>query len=109
MCFGNNVLTSSNTFSYSAQLYGGIMNISNISLATSPGFSYNLGISFNVSKSIDITNTPELSTANQTITLNNSGLSIFLNVDTDFNTISESEIISPSASTSNKTISFDGI
>ena len=85
------------------------MNISNISLATSPGFSYNLGISFNVSKSIDITNTPELSTANQTITLNNSGLSIFLNVDTDFNTISESEIISPSASTSNKTISFDGI
>lgn len=102
-------VTSSNTFSYSAQLYGGIMNISNISLPTSPGFSYNLGISFNVSKSIDITNTPELSTANQTISLNSSGLSIFTNVNTDFNAISESEIVSPSLSTSNKTISFDGI
>lgn len=109
----NSSLTT-DTYSYSASLYVGYMTISNIYLNTSPGFSYNFGITYNASKSLDYKNvntdiTSSASTDTTTI-LTNSTFSIIANVDDTYSIPSATNcVVNTSASSSTKTISFSGI
>ena len=109
----NSSLTT-DTYSYSASLYVGYMTISNIYLNTSPGFSYNFGITYNASKSLDYTNidtnTISSISTNTTTILTNSTFSIIANVDDTYSIPSATNcVVNTSASSSTKTISFSGV
>ena len=105
---------TTDTYNYSASIYVGYMTISNIYLNTSPGFSYNIGITYNASKSLNYSNLDDdtsfdISTDTTTI-LNNTSFSIVANVNDEY-TIEDSIncTINTNSSSSEKTITFSGI
>lgn len=105
---------TTDTYNYSASVYVGYMTISNIYLNTSPGFSYNFGITYNASKSIDYTNvstnvSTTVSTDTTTI-LNNTTFSVVANVNDTYTIPSATNcVINTSASSSVKTTTFSGV
>lgn len=105
---------TTDTYSYSASLYVGYMTISNIYLNTSPGFSYNFGITYNASKSLDYsnvsTNTATTVSTNTTTILNNSTFSVVANVNDTYTIPSATNcVVNTSASSSAKTTTFSGV
>tara|TARA_B100001057_G_C22842437_1_gene947615 strand:+ start:874 stop:1881 length:1008 start_codon:yes stop_codon:yes gene_type:complete len=101
---------SSSTFSYNAQLYVGNITISNIALTTSPGFSYNIGISYNASKSVSQGNAVDFDTTSLTTTANNTTFSIKANINDNLGSITtENCEIETTESTASKLTSFSGL
>ena len=105
---------TSDTYSYSASLYIGYMTISNLYLNTSPGFSYNIGLTYNASKSLDYskidTDTDMFVSTDTTTILNNTTFSLVANIDDTYSIPASSNcVINTAESTATKTTSFSGI
>jgi hypothetical protein len=104
---------TSGTYSYSGQLYTGLVEVSNMQLMSSPGFSYNIGISYTASESIDYTNSDTnngtTSSIDQTTLLDNTTFSMVANIDNNYTITAPTNCnVFTTASTSLKTIQFSG-
>lgn len=102
------------TYDYSASIYVGYVTISNIYLNTSPGFSYNIGITYNASKTLNYSNLAQDTTidasTDTTAILNNTSFSIIANANDNYNIEDPINcIINTNSSSSEKTITFSGI
>ncbi len=75
--------SATTSFGFRAQRYVGYLTISNITLNTSPGFSYNIGISYNISTNLTLSEDAP-STLSQSDVLNNLTFSIISNLNSEY-------------------------
>ena len=104
--------SNTNTFSYSAQIYLGTITLSNISVDTYPGISYNFALEYLITKQIDTDNNPVsiISSEDINTTTTNTTVNIITNLD-NYSVLASSEctITTPTEeSSTSAVISFEG-
>jgi hypothetical protein len=104
---------TSGTYNYTCSIFAGYMTIANMFIYTSPGFSYNIGVSYNASETTDYTEIDMDTNLNintdSTAILQSTSFSMIANIDYNYyipNNINCENKTTPSISS--KTINFTG-